>query len=51
MSPLLKEAMLVKAHEEDWFRDPIVKYIKQTTQKDLATKENKYVFNELFKYL
>lgn len=51
MSPLLKEAMLVKAHEEDWFRDPIIKYIKQTTQKDLYLKENKYVFNELFKYL
>lgn len=48
MGLLLKEAMLVKSHEEEWFRNPIVKYIKQTTQKDLTTKEDKYLFHELF---
>ncbi len=38
MSPLLKESMMVKAYEEEWFRDPIVKYLKQTTSKDVSLK-------------
>ena len=51
MGPVLREAMMVKSFEEDWFRDPIVKYLKQTTQKDLSLLEDKVVFNELFVYL
>jgi hypothetical protein len=51
MGPVLREAMMVKSFEEEWFRDPIVKYLKQTTQKDLTLLEDKIVFNELFLYL
>lgn len=51
MGPLLRDAMMVKSFEEEWFRDPIVKYLKQTTQKDLNLHEDKIVFNELFLYL
>ena len=51
MGPVLREAMMVKSFEEDWFRDPIMKYLKQTTQKDLSLLEDKVVFNELFVYL
>lgn len=42
--------MLVKSYEDDWFRDPIVKFLK-IKGKDLALEGDKRVFKELFKFL
>jgi hypothetical protein len=42
--------MLVKSYEEAWFREPMVKYMKQKG-KDLACDTDKILFGELFKYL
>lgn len=51
LGPLLHEAMLVKSYEEQWFRDPIVKYLLKTSGKDLKLADDKTLFGELFSYL
>jgi hypothetical protein len=47
---VLHQAMLVKSYEDDWFREPIVKFLK-LKGKDLAVESDKKVFKELFKHL
>ena len=49
-SEVLHELMLVKSFEEGWFRQPVLKYIKQKG-KDLDLATDKVLFGELFKYL
>lgn len=43
--------MLVKSYEDDWFRDSIVKYLKMKNMADIELKDDKFLFNELFKKL
>ena len=51
MGPLLYDSMSIKAYEEEWFRDSLVKYVKDTTQKDLVMKQDKVILNEIFLFL
>ena len=51
MGPMLHEAISIKAYEEEWVRGALVKYVKDTTEKDLTVKEDKVILQELFHYL
>lgn len=42
--------MLVKSYENDWFREPIVNYMKRK-DKDCEFDDDKALFGKLFKRL
>ena len=47
----MHEAMLVKAYENHWFVECILKYLERTFGEDYKIETNTVIFKKLFKHL
>ena len=51
LGPVMHEAMLVKAYENHWFVDCILKYLERTFNENYKIETNTVIFKKLFKHL